>query len=242
MRWKDGIIQTSLVVALETIKEPPPPMVEGSNHGHLRNRPPPLPTFWYNWINFKMSSANCQSFCPSLNMLTHLPLVPHYAYMCQWTGSVLVQIMACCLYSAKPLSEPMLVYCQLDPKNEFQRISNQNTKLFIHANAFENIVCEMAAILSRGRCVNSLMTAINHSKFFHNVLTWVQNLQKGWSAYFFLKFTLLKRLSSSRFRMYNNLFNCEVFVSCVNNVQDVLQRGICWIIKCWNGKNINKYV
>ena len=27
---------------------------------------------------------------------------------------------------------------------------NQNIKLFIHKNAFENIVCEMAAILSRG--------------------------------------------------------------------------------------------
>ena len=30
----------------------------------------------------------------------------------------------------------------------------QNTKLFIHEYAFENIVCEMAAILSRGRWVN----------------------------------------------------------------------------------------
>ena len=27
---------------------------------------------------------------------------------------------------------------------------NQNTKLFIHENASENIACEMAAILSRG--------------------------------------------------------------------------------------------
>ena len=26
----------------------------------------------------------------------------------------------------------------------------QNTKIFIHENAFENVVCEMAAILSRG--------------------------------------------------------------------------------------------
>ena len=31
---------------------------------------------------------------------------------------------------------------------------NQNTKFFIHENAFENIVCEMVAILSRGRWVN----------------------------------------------------------------------------------------
>ena len=32
------------------------------------------------------------------------------AYMRQWTRSALVQIMACCLFGAKPLFEPMLVY------------------------------------------------------------------------------------------------------------------------------------
>ena len=35
------------------------------------------------------------------------------AYMRQWNRPSLVQIMACCLLGAKPLSEPMLVYCQL---------------------------------------------------------------------------------------------------------------------------------
>ena len=39
---------------------------------------------------------------------------PSAAYMRQWTGSALVQIMACRLIGAKPLSEPMLTYCQLD--------------------------------------------------------------------------------------------------------------------------------
>ena len=33
------------------------------------------------------------------------------AYVCQWTGSASVQIMACRLIGAKPLSEPMLGYC-----------------------------------------------------------------------------------------------------------------------------------
>ena len=36
------------------------------------------------------------------------------AYMRQWTGSALVQIMACRLFGAKPISEPMLGYCQFD--------------------------------------------------------------------------------------------------------------------------------
>ena len=40
---------------------------------------------------------------------------PSAAYVRQWTGSALVQIMACCLFVAKPLSEPMLGYCQMDP-------------------------------------------------------------------------------------------------------------------------------
>ena len=39
---------------------------------------------------------------------------PSAAYMRQWIGSALVQIMACPLFGTKPLSKPMLVYCQLD--------------------------------------------------------------------------------------------------------------------------------
>ena len=35
--------------------------------------------------------------------------------------------------------------------NKLQWIFNQNTKIFIHENASENIVCELAAILSRGK-------------------------------------------------------------------------------------------
>ena len=40
---------------------------------------------------------------------------PSSTYMPRWTGSALVQIMACRLFGAKPLSKPMLGYCQLEP-------------------------------------------------------------------------------------------------------------------------------
>ena len=40
---------------------------------------------------------------------------PSAAYRRQWIGSALVHIMACRLFGAKPLSKPMLGYCQLDP-------------------------------------------------------------------------------------------------------------------------------
>ena len=39
--------------------------------------------------------------------------------------------------------------------------SNQNTKLFIPENAFENVVCEMAAILSTGKRVNFVWWSVN---------------------------------------------------------------------------------
>ena len=54
------------------------------------------------------------------------------AYMRQWLGSALVQIMACRQFGAKPLSKPMLAYCQLDHNNKLQLIFNKNTQFFIH--------------------------------------------------------------------------------------------------------------
>ena len=36
-------------------------------------------------------------------------------YMRQWTVSLLVQVMAWCLNCARPLPEPIITYCQLDP-------------------------------------------------------------------------------------------------------------------------------
>ena len=44
---------------------------------------------------------------------------PHSAaYMRQWIGSALVQIMACRLFGAEPLSKHSLGYCQLDPQEQ----------------------------------------------------------------------------------------------------------------------------
>ena len=43
---------------------------------------------------------------------------PSDAYMWQWIGSALVQIMACRLLVTKPLSKSMLCYCQLDHQEQ----------------------------------------------------------------------------------------------------------------------------
>ena len=95
---------------------------------------------------FKITAASTR-----VSELTHLPLSPH---ICQWIGWALVQIMACRLFGTKLLSKPMLGYYQLDPYEQIKWILNQNTKVFIHKNASEYIVCEMTTILSRGQWVN----------------------------------------------------------------------------------------
>ena len=74
--------------------------------------------------------------------------------MRHWIMPSLVQIMACHLFDTRPLSELMLPYCQLDPRNIFQWNFIQNSKVFIQGNALENVALKMADILSRPQCVN----------------------------------------------------------------------------------------
>ena len=61
---------------------------------------------------------------------THLP--PSAAYMRQWIGSALVQIMDCSICSAKPLSKPMLGYCRLDPGKQ-NSLKNQSKHKTFHS-------------------------------------------------------------------------------------------------------------
>ena len=87
--------------------------------------------------------------------------------------------MAYCLIDAKPLSEPMLEYCQLD---KLQWNSNQNTKLFIHENAFKNAVCQTGSHFVLGEWVKTQKGHISylwtsqlcpwhsHAAFLHNTL------------------------------------------------------------------------
>ena len=49
----------------------------------------------------------------------------------------------------------VIVNCTIT--NKLQRNFNQNTKLFIQKNAYENIVCEIAVIVSRGRSVTYII-------------------------------------------------------------------------------------
>ena len=60
--------------------------------------------------------------------------------------------MACRLVGAKPFSEPML---KLYYHEQISLNIIRNSYIFIHENAFENVVCEMVVILPQRQNVNS---------------------------------------------------------------------------------------
>ena len=74
--------------------------------------------FGYKYIFFQWNAfvnVICKEalifFCPQ-----HVNSSPPSAtYMHQWTGTSLIPIMACHLFGAKPLPEPILTYCQMNP-------------------------------------------------------------------------------------------------------------------------------
>ena len=120
------------------------------------------PAFIWNrdWNNIwcKDKSFMSDFFCPILpyeflhQSHNHLnnSSSPGGAYMRQWIRPALVQIIAFCLFGAKPLSKPMLAYWPVG-KN-FTEILIKIQKVSF-AKLHLKIVREMAAILSRGRWV-----------------------------------------------------------------------------------------
>ena len=82
---------------------------------------------------------------------------PSDVYMRQRIWSTVVQIIVCRLVGAKPLSE-VLNQCwnivDLNLRNRLQWNLKRISYIFIQANAFENAVWEMVAILSWPQCVD----------------------------------------------------------------------------------------
>ena len=83
-------------------------------------------------------------------------LRPSDACIREETRASLVQIMACRLFGAMSLSEPMLKYCYWILRNKLQWNFNRNSYIFSHENAFEN-VWKRATILSRPQYVSTLI-------------------------------------------------------------------------------------
>ena len=115
-----------------------------------------------NWVCFHLLWRHC---CHSEGKIRKKPQtigcqVNSYptsaTYMLQCIESALVEIMACRLFVVvKPSSKLLLSYCQLTLRNKLQWKFSQITNLCIRGNA--TVVCEMAAILSRGSWVDISM-------------------------------------------------------------------------------------
>ena len=104
---------------------------------------------------FKLIEVN-QSWFKLIKLIS-----PSAAYMRQWAGSALIQVMACSRFGAP---SHYLIQCWLivnrTVRNKLYWNFNRNSTTFIHENAFENIVCEMADILFGGYGSNTVMTDV----------------------------------------------------------------------------------
>ena len=105
---------------------------------------------------------------------------PSATYLYQWIRSALVLIMACRLFSAKPLSKPMLGYCQLDPQEQTSvKIQNFSfTKYHLKTSSVK-----WRPFLSRGRGVNKGLphTVGTVEKIVYNKVIYINSLLVLWS-------------------------------------------------------------
>ena len=87
--------------------------------------------------------------------------------------------MACRLFGAKPLSEPMIPYCELSPWEhmsvKFELKYNIIRLMKMHLKMSSEQI--MTAILSRLQCVNSLRPIKNGRYFEDNIFTGICALE-----------------------------------------------------------------
>ena len=126
-----------------------------------------MPLIWCHWNNYG-TVINCYTW-----YLNSSP--PSAAFMRQWTGSSLVKVMACRYLAPSHNLNQWWIIVNWTPRNKFQWNFNQNTHLFIHDNASENIVCDFfRRPFCPGRdeltCINKRQDLCNfyvkHSSFY----------------------------------------------------------------------------
>ena len=123
---------------------------------------------------YKLGSASTMSHRLIFNSLR-----PNDAYMHQQTRSSLLQIMACCLYSTEPLSEPMLDYCWLDPWEQVSGKMKSKFKRFHWRKQFKDVVCKMAAFcLGLNVFTQIMLQNSHHGPIIYKFIT-LQKLTKG---------------------------------------------------------------
>ena len=100
-------------------------MVQKNYHINIKEISTVGPLYGFNLLILEPSESNSENVSMAWCLLNS----PSAAYMCQWTGSSLIQLMACRLFGAKPLPEPMLAYCEL---HAWEQISVKFETEFYH--------------------------------------------------------------------------------------------------------------
>ena len=103
--------------------------------------------------------------------------------------------MACRLVGAKPLSEPMLDVVNWTLRDKLQWNLYRNSNIFIQANTFESVVCEIAAILSRPQCVKTKYKALVCR--YGLIYKWARSKNRGVGERLHCKGNLTKNDSST---------------------------------------------
>ena len=107
----------------------------------------------------KQNRVNLQMTChlSGNSKLTYPPPPPPcVAYMRQWIGSALVQITACHLLGAKPLSKPVLIYCPVDFWEQTSVRSWYENNTFHSGNCLWKYRMRDDGHFVQGKCVNSI--------------------------------------------------------------------------------------
>ena len=126
--------------------------LDGAGWAGLAEFCPNTSTYWPRApVGRELTSISLR--CISQHHLTHLPLMPHIC-ICEpihhWFRWWIVAWSAPSHYLNHCWN---IVNCAL--RNKLQWTFNQYSCFFIQRNAFENVLCKMAAILSRERWENS---------------------------------------------------------------------------------------
>ena len=113
----------------------------------------------------------------------------------------------------KPLSEPMVTYCQFlgnKPRWHF----NQNTTIFIQDNKFANVVCELVAILSRSQCVK--LSRVEHTKHYVvNVGMYYRNIYTCIQKYMYIHMNFYEYMQNIWRCLCIYLFRCIYMSLCI---------------------------
>ena len=134
-----------------------------------------------------------------------MSLKPSDAYLRQQTRPPWVKIMNCRLLGTKPSSEPKpsLAYCQC------QRNFNQP---FVQRNEFQNVLWNVAGILSRPRCVIYLICAVYPGWLYAVKETYTRN-----TSFYTYLYQLMKKTMPNRYFQFS--FDLGFLHTCIYNIQ-----------------------